>query len=95
MDRKFARSGQRKRGFERRGFGNERRLMEREMYSATCSKCGQRCEVPFKPSGAKPVYCDNCFRKDDKFESKAPDQYAKEFQRINEKLDIILEAIKN
>jgi CxxC-x17-CxxC domain-containing protein len=33
----------------------------REMFSATCSTCGQEARVPFQPSGDKPVYCSNCF----------------------------------
>jgi CxxC-x17-CxxC domain-containing protein len=32
------------------------------MFKATCSKCGKECEVPFKPTGSKPVYCRDCFR---------------------------------
>jgi CxxC-x17-CxxC domain-containing protein len=32
-----------------------------EMFSTTCSDCGKACQVPFKPSDAKPVYCSNCF----------------------------------
>lgn len=34
---------------------------ERRMHGATCDKCHKRCEVPFKPTGDKPVYCSNCF----------------------------------
>ena len=34
----------------------------REMFTATCSQCGNEARVPFKPSGAKPVYCSDCFR---------------------------------
>ncbi|KKT40849.1 MAG: hypothetical protein UW30_C0017G0019 [Candidatus Giovannonibacteria bacterium GW2011_GWA2_44_13b] len=33
------------------------------MHKATCSNCGQSCEVPFRPTGDKPVYCNNCFGK--------------------------------
>jgi CxxC-x17-CxxC domain-containing protein len=33
----------------------------REMFTATCSSCGQEARVPFQPSGDKPVYCSNCF----------------------------------
>ena len=33
----------------------------REMFSATCSNCGREAQVPFRPSGAKPVYCSDCF----------------------------------
>ncbi|MDP3685933.1 MAG: hypothetical protein Q8R32_03840 [bacterium] len=34
------------------------------MFDATCSKCGQPTQVPFQPSGERPVYCANCFRQD-------------------------------
>ena len=33
----------------------------REMFSATCANCGKEALVPFRPSGAKPVYCSGCF----------------------------------
>ena len=33
----------------------------REMFRATCSQCGGVAEVPFQPSGDKPVYCRDCF----------------------------------
>lgn len=32
-----------------------------DMHKATCSDCGATCEVPFRPTGEKPVYCNNCF----------------------------------
>ena len=35
---------------------------QREMFSATCSSCGQEATVPFQPSSDKPVYCSNCFQ---------------------------------
>ena len=47
-------------GNRERSFGGNK---ERQMFGATCSSCGQRCEVPFRPTGEKPVYCDNCFGK--------------------------------
>ncbi|CAN5766621.1 zinc-ribbon domain containing protein [soil metagenome] len=34
---------------------------QREMFSATCASCGREAQVPFRPSGAKPVYCSDCF----------------------------------
>jgi CxxC-x17-CxxC domain-containing protein len=40
-------------------YGSER--APREMFSATCSSCGQEAQVPFQPSGDKPVYCSTCF----------------------------------
>jgi len=30
-------------------------------FKATCSKCGQSCEVPFRPVTGKPVFCRDCF----------------------------------
>ena len=35
----------------------------REMHKAKCADCGKECEVPFKPSGDRPVYCRDCYRK--------------------------------
>jgi CxxC-x17-CxxC domain-containing protein len=40
------------------GFGGPR-----EMHKATCADCQKECEVPFKPSGDRPVYCKECFAK--------------------------------
>jgi CxxC-x17-CxxC domain-containing protein len=37
----------------------------RELFKAECSQCHNPCEVPFKPNGKKPVYCGNCFVKDE------------------------------
>ncbi|MBP6911813.1 MAG: hypothetical protein KBB88_01260 [Candidatus Pacebacteria bacterium] len=34
-----------------------------DMHTAICSDCGNTCEVPFRPTGDKPVYCNNCFAK--------------------------------
>ncbi len=34
----------------------------REMFSATCSSCGREAQVPFQPTGSKPVYCSDCFQ---------------------------------
>ena len=47
------------------GFGGGRGggFGPREMHKATCSECGQDCEVPFKPTEGKPVYCRECYRK--------------------------------
>jgi len=33
----------------------------RQLYSVKCSKCGKQTEVPFKPSGDRPVYCRDCY----------------------------------
>ncbi|MBU0707687.1 hypothetical protein KKG41_04920 [Patescibacteria group bacterium] len=45
---------------------------KKEMFKATCSECGQSCEVPFKPTGDKPVLCSSCFGKQkDKFQGRS------------------------
>ena len=49
----------RKAGGDSRG-GN--RYGQRQMYTAKCSSCGGVAEVPFQPSGDKPVYCRDCFQ---------------------------------
>ena len=46
-------------GGGRGGFGDR----PREMHKATCAECKKECEVPFKPSGDRPVYCRDCFSK--------------------------------
>lgn len=33
-------------------------------YTSTCAECAKECEVPFKPTGRKPVLCAKCFNKD-------------------------------
>lgn len=40
------------------GFGGPR-----EMHDAVCAECKQPCQVPFKPTEGKPVYCRDCFAK--------------------------------
>ena len=36
---------------------------EREMHKVTCSDCKKETEVPFKPTGDRPVYCRDCYQK--------------------------------
>jgi CxxC-x17-CxxC domain-containing protein len=33
----------------------------RPMYKAVCADCRKNCEVPFRPSNDRPVYCKDCF----------------------------------
>lgn len=33
----------------------------RQLYNVKCSKCGKQAQVPFKPSGDRPVYCRDCY----------------------------------
>lgn len=54
--------GGRSGGFQKKSWGsdrgNDRPVV---MHKATCSECGKSCEVPFRPTGEKPVYCSDCF----------------------------------
>jgi CxxC-x17-CxxC domain-containing protein len=45
------------------GGGFRRNFGPREMCKAVCSECGKECEVPFKPTEGKPVYCRECYAK--------------------------------
>lgn len=45
------------------GGGGYSRSSDRQMFQATCSGCGGVAEVPFNPSGDRPVYCRDCFSK--------------------------------
>src|SRR3990167_2495703 len=33
----------------------------RQLYNVKCSNCGRDTQVPFKPSGDRPVYCRDCY----------------------------------
>lgn len=42
---------------------NKFKKTDHEIYKTVCSVCHKPCEVPFKPNGKKPVFCDTCFGK--------------------------------
>lgn len=58
-------------GFSRPSFNGPRKSFDRgfngpsETFKATCNKCHKPCEVPFRPNGKKPVFCKDCFVRDD------------------------------
>ncbi len=61
------------RGGGRSNFGGNRRGGDRrevQMHQAICDKCHKSCEVPFRPSSDKPIYCNDCFS--DKRGNEAP-----------------------
>lgn len=45
------------RGGGNRGGGSS----DRQMHDAVCASCNQPTQVPFKPSGDRPVYCRDCY----------------------------------
>jgi len=82
-------------GFGRRDRGRDRRSERHEMHSAVCDKCGKDCEVPFKPTQGKPLYCDDCFKdKSREAGSRAGNQSNENFDQINKKLDKILKILE-
>ncbi len=59
---------------------------ERSMTKVVCAECGKECEVPFKPSSDRPVYCRDCFakRKDGpSFGGKRDDSFGREKGEYN------------
>lgn len=46
--------------FQKKSWGNDRGA-DMPMHKATCSECSRSCEVPFRPTGEKPVFCRDCF----------------------------------
>jgi CxxC-x17-CxxC domain-containing protein len=66
----------RKKDFGRRVGRDSGRNSERpSMHKATCDHCGKECEVPFKPTSGKPIYCSSCF---DKNQNKDQRKYGSE-----------------
>lgn len=47
------------------------------MHKVICDECKKPCEVPFKPTAGKPVYCSACFggKKDVGFNKTGPAQF--------------------
>ena len=44
-------------GYGSGGYGRQ----DRQLFSATCSTCGNEARVPFQPRDDRPVYCADCF----------------------------------
>lgn len=90
------------RGF---GRGDDR---PREMFKTVCSNCGKDCEVPFRPTTGKPVYCSECFEKVggrssdvrperpsfDRPQAPRSDSNKLQFDELNAKLDRILKLLE-
>jgi CxxC-x17-CxxC domain-containing protein len=68
-----------------------------EMFSVICSKCGRNCDVPFRPTANKPVYCRDCFKEIGKNATSTPmgnNDAKPALEIINQKLDKIMRALK-
>jgi CxxC-x17-CxxC domain-containing protein len=88
-----------------RGFGGGRDRDSRPtMHKAVCDGCNNDCEVPFRPTSGKPIYCSDCFKKDDSRPSgrfnKSSDrgqdnkQLTESINNLNKKLDQILSILQ-
>ena len=62
----------------------------KDMHTVKCDGCGSRCEVPFKPTEGKPVYCSDCFRKNG---GGSGSDNSKQLEEMNRKLDAIMRAL--
>lgn len=76
-----------KKDFRKSNFDDKKR------YTAVCSKCGKSCEVPFKPTEGKPVYCDECFGKGGGAARKETAHSNEQFEILSAKLDKIIKLL--
>ena len=77
---------------ERRSYERPR-FQDKKMFDAVCDKCGKRFELPFRPTGSKPVYCNECFGKGGDSPNKDVEQYKEQFDMLNIKLDRIIRVL--
>lgn len=96
------------RGGNRSGsFGNRNRR-PLEKFDAICGKCEKKCQVPFKPSGEKPVLCSDCFEKEGNGNSRNGNRFGgrnsggnrssgvsfEQFKKLDEKVDKIISILE-
>lgn len=102
FDKPMAGAGGHSRPFA--GNSDRPRFEDRQMFEATCAKCGDKCQVPFRPIEGKPIFCSNCFEKKTGPASGGSfgggnsgagntDQFKVQFASLNSKLDAILRAL--
>lgn len=59
----FKKSGGFKKPFRNGSFNGYAKEGQSDLHPATCATCNKACEVPFRPTGDRPVYCRDCFGK--------------------------------
>lgn len=95
---RFEGSSRKRDDFEDRDFRSSERRPPLEMHDVVCATCGKDCQVPFKPTTDKPVFCNDCFKKNDNprnQERSSPSAMSSEqFNKLNAKLDKILQIIE-
>jgi CxxC-x17-CxxC domain-containing protein len=86
--------------FKKPQFERRSNFSDRPSFQAVCDKCGKNCDLPFKPTNGRPVFCKNCF--DENAASGRPEavtspsqvSYQKQFDELNAKMDTILALLK-
>lgn len=96
----MGRFGQNNRGGFNRGNSGGNRFgrdsgRDRQMHNITCTKCGKQAQVPFKPTGSKPVLCSDCFRGIDQPRGGSLNGGSLQLDQINAKLDKILAVLSS
>ncbi len=78
-------------------FGGDRRdrssREDRQMHDAICNKCGKNCQVPFKPTAGKDIFCSECFEQSGGNKGRKDGNSDEELKTINIKLDMIMTAL--
>ncbi|MFH1292137.1 MAG: CxxC-x17-CxxC domain-containing protein [bacterium] len=90
--------------FEKQGGGSGRsnsfsqerrqrpRFEDKQMYNAVCAKCGNDCQIPFRPMTSKPIYCNNCFEKGGTG-SKDSGEVMDQIKMLNAKMDKLIKIL--
>ncbi len=55
------------RGGGRGGGGGGYGRPQRQLYDTVCAACGCQTQVPFRPSGDRPVYCRDCYQSSSRY----------------------------
>ncbi|MBI2337618.1 hypothetical protein HYU95_00385 [Candidatus Daviesbacteria bacterium] len=85
-------------GWERKSFSDRGSRGPVQMHRAVCDNCKKDCEVPFRPTSGKPIFCSSCFESRN---SERPARFndrqvyngksnQEQFDQLNNKLDKIL-----
>ena len=69
------------------------RFSDKPSFSTICSDCGNKCDVPFRPTQGKPVLCRSCFGGNESRPQKRERAEIDQFAQLNTKLDAILKAL--
>ena len=59
--REYRRQGSNQNRDFRQSQGQDHARHEKMLFQTVCAECQKECEVPFKPTGGRPVYCKQCF----------------------------------